>query len=305
MKIYSTIKPFAYTCLLLIIGLVMTETNIAQSLHNDSIATGNLPNNPGLSLSNGNEYYQNNLYEKAESYYRNAKELASLQEPELRPKATYNLGNSLYRMGKYEDAATQYSDMGKLGFAAYHNMGNSYLQAQKYKEAIESYKNALKIEPTDQDTKYNLSYALEKLKQEQNQDNNSQNQDNQDNQDKENNKEQDKNNSKENQEGDKDQKQDSSDKGQGDKQDNQNKQEKGQQDQSDNKEQNGKSDKQSNDKEETNPQQQNPLESKAKENNITKEEAMRILQALKNEEKDVQKKVRKMKGKPSKVKKNW
>ncbi|HET6991741.1 MAG TPA: tetratricopeptide repeat protein, partial [Bacteroidia bacterium] len=63
-----------------------------------------------------------------------------------------------------------------------HNLGNSMLQQQKYQESINAYKQALKLKPNDEETRYNLAYAQSKLKkqnpppkQNQNQKNNKQN----------------------------------------------------------------------------------------------------------------------------------
>ena len=44
---------------------------------------------------------------------------------------------------------------------SFHNLGNSLLKAEKYEESIEAYKQALRHDPQDADTKYNLSYANE------------------------------------------------------------------------------------------------------------------------------------------------
>ncbi|MCL2435262.1 MAG: tetratricopeptide repeat protein [Lentimicrobiaceae bacterium] len=150
------------------------------------------------------------LYQDAEISYR--KGMATTKNF---PKSNYNLANSLYRQEKYEDAANSYKYVAEqkendrsLRAKAYHNYGNSLLKQEKYKESIEAYKDALKLNPRDLDTKYNLEYARKKMmqqQQEQNQDNKDnkddkdkdnedqqqQNQDNQDNKD-EQNKEQDK-----------------------------------------------------------------------------------------------------------------
>ena len=48
-----------------------------------------------------------------------------------------------------------------------HNMGNTLMKSNQYKEAVDAYKESLRINPQDQDTRYNLAYALEKLKQQQ------------------------------------------------------------------------------------------------------------------------------------------
>src|SRR5690606_13377004 len=57
---------------------------------------------------------------------------------------------------------------------------SSDLKSQKYKESIEAYKNALKINPDDMETKYNISYALKQMEKQNQQQQNQQNQQNQD-----------------------------------------------------------------------------------------------------------------------------
>ena len=107
------------------------------------------------------------LYQDAEISYR--KGMATTKNF---PKSNYNLANSLYRQEKYEDAANSYKYVAEqkendrsLRAKAYHNYGNSLLKQEKYKESIEAYKDALKLNPRDLDTKYNLEYARKKMTQ--------------------------------------------------------------------------------------------------------------------------------------------
>ncbi|MBO4654893.1 MAG: VWA domain-containing protein [Bacteroidales bacterium] len=123
-------------------------------------------------------------YQQAEINYRKAMETTHNYD-----KANYNLGNSLYRQERYEEAgkafesvANNQSSSKDLRGRAYHNLGNSLLKQEKYKESIDAYKNALKLNPKDMDTKYNLEYARQKMmrqmqQQQQNQQNQDQNQD--------------------------------------------------------------------------------------------------------------------------------
>ena len=125
-------------------------------------------------------------YQQAEINYRKAMETTHNYD-----KANYNLGNSLYRQERYEDAgkafesvANNQSSSKDLRERAYHNLGNSLLKQEKYKESIDAYKNALKLNPKDMDSKYNLEYARKKMmqqmqQQQQNQQNQDQNQDQQ------------------------------------------------------------------------------------------------------------------------------
>ncbi len=101
------------------------------------------------------------LYEKASTSY-----LKSNASNSDYYKSIFNLGSSLYKQGKYEDAAALFDKINsmdamdkKTKAKAYHNLGNSLLQQKKYQESIDAYKNALKINPSDKDTKYNLEYA--------------------------------------------------------------------------------------------------------------------------------------------------
>lgn len=186
----------------------------------------------------------------------------------------YNLGDSFYKQQRYDEAIKSFQNSlaqtedGNLKAKAFHNIGNSLLKSQKVKESVEAYKNALKLNPDDKDTKYNLSYALSLLKQQQDQQQNkNQNDKNKD-------------------------KQDQKDQNKNDQQ-NQNKNESKDQKQDQQKQQN--KDQQS---------QQDNLKQPEK-NKISKEEAERILQALKNNEKDLQKKLRKKVGVPVATDKDW
>ena len=62
---------------------------------------------------------------------------------------------------------------------AFHNLGNVFLSQKKYEQSITAYKEALKLRPNDMDTKYNLAYAQEMIKKEQQQNQENQNQENQ------------------------------------------------------------------------------------------------------------------------------
>ena len=132
----------------------------------------------------GNRQYNAGRVSDAERSYRRALDIDERSNP-----ATFNLGSALYRQEKYEEAVREFERAAagtsdKMEKAqAYHNLGNSHLQQQKLKESIEAYKQALRNNPNDFDTKYNLSYAMNLLReQEQNQDNQDNQEQNQDNQ---------------------------------------------------------------------------------------------------------------------------
>lgn len=222
-------------------------------------------------INDGVDQYNDGKYVDAEVNFKKGKEKA----PESF-EAHFNLGDAYYKQGKYDESIKEfYSSLEltqepTLKARAYHNIGNSLLKAKKIKESIEAYKNSLKINPTDQETKYNISYALSLLDKQQNQQhkqNNKNNQDNKDNKDQQKNKDQNKNEDKREQ----------------NKQNKQNQQNKPQNQQA----------------------KQDNMKTPQKQNQMSKEEAERILQALKNNEKEIQKKLRKKTGAPIKTEKDW
>ncbi len=131
-------------------------------------------------VRSGNTAYKNGHFKDAEIDYRKA-----LTKTPNSQKATFNLGNSLYKQQNFEEATTQYQKLAQSENKevpktdAYYNLGNSLLENKKYKESIDAYKMALRQNPKDEDTRYNLSYALTKLQQQKKQDQNKQQQKNQ------------------------------------------------------------------------------------------------------------------------------
>lgn len=123
-------------------------------------------------IRHGNSNYEDGKYKDAEIDYRKA-----LEKSPASTKATYNLGNSQYKQQNYKEATNSYlklaTDPKNARVAQlYHNLGNSLLQSQKYSESVHAYKQALRINPKDEDTRYNLAYAMAKLQQQQQNKNN-------------------------------------------------------------------------------------------------------------------------------------
>ena len=116
-------------------------------------------------LRSGNRLYRDSAYTKAEVDYRKAIEADSRF-----PQAYFNLGNALLRQQKpkeamqaYEQAVKVETNKGRLA-SIYHNMG-VILQSQKqFGPAIECYKNALRRNPSDDETRYNLVLCQHQLR---------------------------------------------------------------------------------------------------------------------------------------------
>ena len=157
----------------------------------------------------GNRYYLTGLrdttkidsitFSKAETEYRKA-----LDKKPYDLKWNFNLNNSLYKQKKLKEAATGYEQIARQMVepeekaGALHNLGNAELFQQQIDESIETYKKALRINPDDMETKYNLAYAQwlkhQRQQKNQNKDQNKdqQNKDQQKNQNKDQNKDQNK-----------------------------------------------------------------------------------------------------------------
>lgn len=225
----------------------------------------------------GNELYQQQKYTEAEANYRKAS--ANKKNTE----GNFNLGDALYKQKKFDEAGKQFTELAgtpgnkAVAAAAYHNLGNTLLENKKLEESIEAYKKALLNNPKDDQTRYNLAYAQEKLKQQQK--DNKNNDKNKDNKNQKNNKNQDK----------KDQNKDGKNKDNKQDQKDQNKKD-------ENKENKDKNDQDKKDQKDS----QQP-------NKISKEDAERMLDALNNDEKQTQEKLKnkKLKGVRGKVSKDW
>lgn len=118
----------------------------------------------------GNDAYKKQDFKTAEQKYT-----AALGKNQKDYISRYNLANSKMQQKKYEEAIKEYElalpntkDTKKLA-QTHYNIGNAYLEQQKYEEAIKAYKSSLKFNPTDENAKYNLSYALLKKKQQEQQ----------------------------------------------------------------------------------------------------------------------------------------
>lgn len=119
-------------------------------------------------IRHGNKDFKSKDYKAAEINYRK-----SLEKNNKSLKGEFNLGDALYELEDYENAAKLFQDLGKKDIAPeqlaeiFHNLGNTFLETKKYQESIEAYKNALRRNPSDLDTKYNLEYARQKLEEQQ------------------------------------------------------------------------------------------------------------------------------------------
>ena len=145
-------------------------------------------------IRQGNRQFRNQHYEEAEATYRKAS-AANAQNPE----AQYNLGCALMAQQKdsmamkcFQKSAQLHTDKQRKA-QAYHNMGVILQQKKQFGEAAEAYKAALRNNPKDNETRYNLALCLKQMK---NQPKQNQNQKKDENKDKNKDKEKEKNENK-------------------------------------------------------------------------------------------------------------
>ena len=127
-------------------------------------------------IRQGNKLFRSGDYSNAEVAYRKA-----IEKNPKNPQAVYNLGNALMAQKKDSAAVVQFESASKLETnplrkaKAYHNMGVVCQSHKMYGEAIEAYKNALRLNPNDDETRYNLVLCKhQQQKQQQNQQNQNQ-----------------------------------------------------------------------------------------------------------------------------------
>ncbi|MDB4133760.1 tetratricopeptide repeat protein [Flavobacteriaceae bacterium] len=238
----------------------------------------------GSLMSQQNEYESfikkgNNSFEEntvlSEQNYRKAISVS----PEF-VKGQYNFSNNLYENEYYDEAllnqieASKYAKTTVDKHQIFHNIGNILMKQEMCKEAVEAYKNALKNNPKDDESRYNLALAKDCAKEDKNENENESEGEDED-EDKEKDKEKDDN---ENQKDDKDQ--------QGD-------EEKENEDQKEN-----NKDQQSEDKNNDN---------KPREKKLSPQQIKNILEAMNQEESKVQEKMnaKKLKGVKLKNEKDW
>jgi Ca-activated chloride channel family protein len=113
-------------------------------------------------ITKAQEYASDGNFNLAEAAYKKAKAL----NPQS-TDAAYNLGNLYYENTKKYNASNSYVAAAEAATTKeekhriYHNQGNLLLENKEYKKAVEAYKNALRNNPADEETRYNLALAKE------------------------------------------------------------------------------------------------------------------------------------------------
>lgn len=166
----NNIKYFVVTCLFFATGLLLGQKD-------------------AMNIYDGNKLYYDGRTIDATDRYREA-----LKVNPNNQKANFNLGNSLYKNalqikaskqnfiqgGKkvtpdslaglvFDEAAQSFAQVANsisnkdTLHQAWHNIGNCYLQKKDFSQAVDAYKKSLKFNPKDEETRYNLAYALKNM----------------------------------------------------------------------------------------------------------------------------------------------
>lgn len=129
----------------------------------------------------GNRQFGRERYDKSIESYTRALEAAPTSF-----EAAYDLANAMFRAERYDTAEqtlkgivadSTRSDIDRS--EAVYNLGNTQFAQQKLKEALASYRAAMRLNPDDQEAKYNYAYTKHLLQQQEQQQQNDQNKDDQ------------------------------------------------------------------------------------------------------------------------------
>lgn len=118
----------------------------------------------GSKNKEGNRLFEQRKYEEAQKAYLQAQ----IEAPN-RPELLYNLGNTLLKQKKYNQAiqelhkALAKADKG-LQANSWFNAGNALYEMGRFKDSAQAYIQSLRINPRDPDAKHNLELALRKMK---------------------------------------------------------------------------------------------------------------------------------------------
>lgn len=273
---------------LVLIGLIVGFSGFSQQEDKTQLEAEKKATNL---VYKANELIEDDNYIEAEMEYRKA-----ISEAPNKAVGAYNLAHSYFKKGSFGEALYRNEEAAKNATSkdekhrAYHNIGNILMQEKQCKEAVEAFKNALRNNPTDEESRYNLALAKECADQQED----GGGEDDKKDEDKE--EEKDKENEEKKQDENKDEKdkkdEGEKDKKEGDKEEDENGKPK------DDKKDDGKGDDKKDKKNE---------KSKPKPGQMSPQQIKNILEAMQNQEQKVQEKINAEKQKGAKVKteKDW
>lgn len=270
-----------------ILALLFCLPALAQDKKADPVDEKAIEESSNLTWE-ANEQLVDNKFVEAEVDYRRA-----ISKNGQNAAAPYNLGNAYYNNQSYSEAFGRFKEAGERAgekpskHSAFHNMGNVFMKHKDYAKAVEAYKEALRNNPGDEETRYNLALAKKMMEDQQDQQKNDDN--------------------KENEQQDQDQKEDQN-QGAEDQDDQQDKGEDGEdKDEQKNENKKGDGEEQQDKDKQPNEGKDPKKEKKPRPNQLSPQQIENLLEAMQNEEKKVQEKMeaKKIKGVKQKTEKDW
>ena len=245
-------------------------------------------------VADANDFAKSDDFVNAEMEYRKA-----LSTKPNQAIGAYNLAYQYYQKGSLDEALYRNQQAAKHAtdklekHRAFHNIGNILMKQEKCKEAVEAYKNALRNNPKDDETRYNLGLAKDCAKNQQDDEPQEDDKDGENNRDKDENQNEDQKENNEKQQEDQDQK-DQKDQGDQDKKE-------GDQDQDNKQNPEDKKDQDQKEGDQDNQQQQ------PQQGQLSPQQIKNLLEAMNNQEQKVQEKINAQKVKGAKVQtdKDW
>lgn len=111
-------------------------------------------------VSEANKNLEEGNFSRAEAQYRKV-----IANDPKNTEARYNLGVAYYNLEKNTEAGRRFVQAAETATTkvekhkVFHNLGNSLMNDKNYSGAVEAYKNALRNNPKDDETRYNLALA--------------------------------------------------------------------------------------------------------------------------------------------------
>jgi len=166
-KIFQHIKSFIrkHKTIFIVLSIIKLLLKVGLLIFFVAKANGASAQTTNKLLREGNKLYNKEKYNNATESYSKA-----LQKAPKDVRAGFNQGDALYKLNELDKAKELFNTVAKtstntdIQARAHYNVGNAWYKQEKWEESAKAYKQSLKLNPKDEDAKYNLMMALAKIK---------------------------------------------------------------------------------------------------------------------------------------------